>query len=86
MTSPSDMIDDGLTRATVPNFFGSTNRQDDSAANRSSEEWVPFFGNPWIEPGTLILTDKGQPSMSPEAGFVERSRAAIRKWMDENPY
>jgi len=86
MTSPSDIIDHGLTRASVPNFFGSTNQQNDSAANRSSEEWVPFFGNPWGEPETMTVTDKGQPLRSPEARFVDGSRDALRKWMDENPY
>lgn len=58
----------------------------ESGGNESPADWVPYFQNPWIEPGTLVVTDEGQFEKNPDAHYVDRSRAALRKWMDENPY
>lgn len=58
----------------------------EEATNARTQEWIPFFENPWVEPSTVVVTEKGQPAMDRDFQFVERSRSVLRKWLDENPY
>ena len=86
MTPPLNATDDREIQLTNPDGLGVTSSAFESADNKYPEGWVPFFPNPWIEPGKLLLTGEGEESNAPADQFVARSRAALRKWMDENPY
>ena len=53
-------------------------------ANADAPAWLSFYLNPWqpMPP----LTPGGNVESQDDSALMERSRASLRQWMDENPY
>ena len=101
MTIPSHDLIRVDPYPTDPNVFGALDPHPDASANVRPTEWIPYFRNPWVGPGTFALTAGAHPSNARDADrfpsafippwadedeWVRRSSESLHDWMDENPF
>jgi len=84
--SPVDSVNEPLGSASLQAGLAATAGGGESTKNTYREDWMLLVQNPWIEPAAFAFITDTEERNSPRDYFVERSRTALREWMDENPY
>lgn len=71
-------------RATATPLFDTGRNDYGPDANRGTGDWLVFYTtNPWGLPQTQQLPSYGEMN---DDEWVGRSSAALREWMEENPF